>query len=243
MKQNDPNFDASYIALKQTKLFRGVAREVLQMILGDCEYTEWQKGENIDSDLTDQYLFILLDGKVKITQIDPRSGRSVALFLLQTGDIYDFLPLLDGKEHLSFPVPLEPCKLLRVPLETARDWIRNYAEFNQAILPYLGDKMREMESFSISLVFHDTTTRLANLILKHTKECKDDKTHHYSVKLINNLSHESLAELIGSVRAVVSIQLKKLKEEETIVSKRGQLAVKNLEKLLHRCDIEKHSNI
>ncbi len=238
MKQTNSSFDTSYKALRHTQLFKDVKEEILKTIINDCEPIEWKKGESIDSNFTNRYLFILISGKIKITQINPQSGRSVALFLLHTGDIYDFLPLLDEKEHLSFPVPLETCQLLRTPIETAREWINKYPEFNQAILPYLGDKIREMESFSVSMVFHDTATRLANLILKYTKVCKDNHTEHYSVDLINNLSHESLAELIGSVRAVATMQLKKLKEEGTIISKRGQLAVKNLEKLLHHCDIK-----
>ena len=232
MKQSDPNFDTSYTALKETALFKGVPKEALQTIISECDYKEWEKGESIDSDLLNRYLFIILSGKVKITQIDPQSGRSVALFLLQRGDIYDFLPLLDGKKHLSFPIPLESCSVLCTPLETARQWLQNYPELNREMLPYLGEKIRQLESFSISMVFHDTTTRLANLILKHTQSYPHSKEDHYPVELINNLSHESLAELIGSVRTVVSTQLRKLKEEGIVVSKRGKLAVKNLEKLL-----------
>ena len=42
--------------------------------------------------------------------------------------------------------------------------------------------------------------------------------------------------MIGSVRSVVSTQIQKLKKEEVILSTRGQLAVKNLERLLHKID-------
>ena len=97
--------------------------------------------------------------------------------------------------------------------------------------------MRALEAFSESLVFHDTTTRLAKLILKHVHKCKENSDEHYPVKLINNLSHEALAEMIGSVRSVVSTQMHKLKDEGAIVSKRGHLAVKNLDKLMKKCDL------
>jgi len=122
--------------------------------------------------------------------------------------------------------------VLSIPLEHARTWIDEHNEFNQAFLPYLGNKMRELEAFGTSMVFHDTTTRLATLILKHTHPHKSDTS--YPIKLINNLSHESLAELIGSVRSVVSTQMHKLKEEGIVNSKRGHLSVSNLEKLLKK---------
>lgn len=235
MRRDDPCYNDACEVLKNAKLFKNLDKKLLKEIVRACDLVKWQKGENIDYEIAKEYLFILIKGKAKLTQIDPNSGRSVALFLLQEGDIYDMFTLLDGKEHIAFPVPLEDCTLLRAPLSLARKWISKHPEFNEAFLPYLGDKMRELESFGLSLVFYDTTTRLANLILKHTKEC-EDKENGYPVKLINNLSHESLAELIGSVRAVVTMQLKKLKEEGTIVTKRGQMAVKNLEKLLKHCD-------
>jgi len=129
---------------------------------------------------------------------------------------------------------MDKMTVLSIPLDRARTWICEHSEFNKSFLPYLGNKMRELEDFGTSIVFHDTTTRLASLILKHTHP--DENDDHYSVKLIDNLSHESLAELIGSVRSVVSTQMHKLKEEGVIMSKRGQLAVSNLEKLMKKCN-------
>jgi CRP-like cAMP-binding protein len=181
-------------------------------------------------------VYVIIEGRVKITQVDPESGRSVALFLLKEGDIFDVFSLLDGKEHIVFPIPLDHVFLLSISLERAREWIEEHPEFNQAFLPYLGEQMRHLEAFGQSLVFHDTTTRLANLILKHTDTCDIEKDH-YPVTLINNLSHESLAELIGSVRSVVSTQMQKLKEEGVIISKRGHMAVENLEKLIKKCEL------
>jgi len=172
---------------------------------------------------------------LKLSQIDIKSGRSATLFLLSSGDIYDVFSLLDGKEHSVEPVPLDNMELLKLPLEKARGFIKEYPEFNEAFLPYLGKRMRELESFSESLVFNDTLTRLSKLILRHTN--RDKESEHYPVKLINNLSHEAIAELIGSVRTVVSLQIKKLKEEKIIVKHKGHLVVKDLEKLINKCKV------
>lgn len=170
-----------------------------------------------------------MEGRLKVTHVDPDTGRSLALFLKGEGDIFDVFTLLDGKEHVIFPIVMDRMEVLRIPLEKARQWLLQHPEFNASFLPYLGDKMRKLESFGTSLVFHDTNTRLAKLILDHTHPHK--KEGHFPVKLINNLSHESLAELIGSVRSVVSTQMHKLKEEGIIFHKRGHLAVDDLEEL------------
>jgi len=221
--------------LKEFELFSSLEANTLQDILDECTQITWKKAETIDAEIGMKYFHIIISGRLKLTQIDPKTGRSIALFLLEEGDIFDVFSLLDGEEHTVFPVALDDVELLCIPMLKARAWLEKHAEFNKKFLPYLGKQMRTLEKFGESLVFHDTSTRLASLILKHIG-IKDKHSKVHSVKLINNLPHESLAEMIGSVRSVVSSQMHKLKEEEVILSKRGYLAIKNLEKLVKKCD-------
>jgi len=242
MDRQRPLYEQAYRTLKNAPLFKDLDEETIRGILDECTETEWKRGETIDPEVGSHTMFVIISGRVKITQVDPESGRSISLFLLKEGDIFDVFSLLDGKEHIVFPIPLDHVFLLSIPLTRAREWIEEHPEFNKAFLPYLGEQMRALEAFGQSLVFHDTMTRLANLILKHTNTCDvEQDEHHYPVKLINNLSHESLAEMIGSVRSVVSSQMQKLKEEGVIISKRGHMAVENLEKLMKKCDLFHHS--
>ncbi len=223
--------------LHNSELFEGVDEPLLQALISECEPVSWKKGETLDPDLARKHLYIILDGRLKMTQIDPNTGRSVTLFLLNSGDIYDIFTLLDDHEHITFPIALDHIDALRIPLPRAREWLCEHQEFNKQFLPYLGKMLRHLEAFSESMVFDDTMTRLAKLILRHTDPNKRDHHGHFPVRLIHNLSHESLAEMIGSVRAVVSTQIHKLKEEEIVLSKRGHLAIKNLEALLKKSDI------
>jgi len=236
MDRNSALYNQAKTLLTQAKLFKDVDEDLRESILSVCQVTHWKKGETINNDRGMHFCHIILEGRLKITQIDPKTGRSIAPFLLECGDIYDIFCLLDGKEHEVFPIAMDNLTLLYAPIETAREWIREHPKFNEAFLPYLGSLMRRLESFGESMVFDDTTTRLAKLILRHIQPKEEENGEHYPVKLINNLSHESLAEMIGSVRSVVNTQLKKLKEEEILLSRRGHLAVKNLEKLIHRID-------
>ena len=241
MNPQSPRYDEAYKTLSNSLLFGGLDASTIRGIIDECTPVEWKKGETIDPEIGMQFMYVIIKGRLKITQVDPESGRSVAPFLLKEGDIFDVFSLLDGKEHIVFPIPLDHMFLLSIPLARAREWIEEHPEFNKAFLPYLGEQMRALEAFGQSLVFHDTTTRLANLILKHTDSCETEHDH-YPVKLINNLSHESLAEMIGSVRSVVSTQMQKLKEEGVVISKRGHMAVENLEKLMKKCDLFHHQH-
>ncbi len=229
--------------LHNTFLFNKVDNKSIKTILQHFSIENFTKGENINPDLSTKYLYIIVQGKLKITNIDPKTGRSIALFILHSGDIHDIFTLLDGKEHIVFPIALDDVVALKIPLNKARKIINDYPEFNARFLPYLGKRLRELENFSESLVFDDTATRLSKLILKHIVKDKENNTKkELPLKLINNLSHESLSELIGSVRSVVSIKMEQLKKDGIIVSKRGYLAVKDIEKLIEKCDIFKGHN-
>ncbi len=229
----DSLYDEAYSILQNSRLFSNIDEKTCKGMFRECKIVKWKKSETIDPQIGTKYLHIIVKGRLKVTLVDPATARSIAPFLLSEGDIFDFFSLLDGKEHIVFPIAMDNVESLYLPLQRAREWICEHPEFNISFLPYLGEKMRELEHFGESIVFESTATRLAKLILKHTVPQEKNKDEHcYPVKLINNLSHESLAELIGSVRSVVSTQMHKLKEDETILSKRGHLGVKNLEKLI-----------
>ncbi len=236
MSSDDPFYKQTLNTLKHNILFNQLDQKTLEGLLAKLKPVQWKKGETIDSEIGTKYCHIIIEGRLKVTHIDPETGRTVAPFLLSEGDIFDVFSLLDGEEHIVFPIAMDNVSALYLPLEEARQCIAEHPEFNKQFLPYLGNMMRQIEHFGISQIFDDTITRLANLILRHTHPEKDPHDGHCEVRLINNLSHESLAEMIGSVRSVVSAQMHKLKEEEIILSKRGHLAVKNLEKLIQKID-------
>lgn len=57
------------------------------------------------------------------------------------------------------------------------------------------------------------------------------------MKLINDLSHDMIAKMIGSVRAVVNRSMQKLKADEVLETTRKEKRVKNLSELIKRCEI------
>ena len=231
MKITSAHYNETIALLKNSPFFAKVSSDVIDDMLLHFTYITVRRSTEFDCDIGMKYFHIILKGRLKINQTDPDTGKSVCIFLLSDGDGFDIFPLLDGKEHLVSPIAIDDMIVLRAPLKKVQEWIAVHPEFNSAFLPYIGKRLRTLESFHESIVFHDTKTRLANLILKHTSEIKDKATNSYPVKLINDLSHETLAELVATSRSVLSVQMKNLRNEGVVVSKRGSLAVKNLNKL------------
>ena len=177
-----------------------------------------------------EHFFVLLEGRVKVSQINFETGKEQILYLLSKGDMYDVVSLLDGKEHENVAMALDDVKLLVFPIELFREWVATKPSFNKLFLPYVGKQLRSMENLASDLSLYDTTTRLVKLIARNIEQ-EDGKQ---TLKLINNLSHEELANLIGTVRKVLNRNLQALKKEGLIDIKRKEIYIKDSQNLLEQ---------
>jgi CRP-like cAMP-binding protein len=218
--------------LAGSPLFGALPADTLREMFANARLFDYPKGTTIDNDGGMEWFNVLLAGRVKLLLSDPISGRNFAPFLLEAGEAFDLITLLDGAPHTTTPVVQEAATLWRLPMAEARAWLKRYPAFNAALLPYLATQMRHLESLSASVIFDDTATRLARIILRHARPVEGEER----ILAVEGLSHELLAELVGSVRSVVSTQLKKLREEGLIMHRRGRILVEDLEKLRQRIE-------
>ncbi|VAW78051.1 hypothetical protein MNBD_GAMMA13-1347 [hydrothermal vent metagenome] len=165
-------------------------------------------------------------------RINPRSGRSITLYLLGPGDGIDMTTLLNSKPHEVAAAAIDDITLISVPLQAARDWIVLHPKFNRNFLPYLGEQIRKLEDLATDLALYDTMTRLARLILRHIAPHSphaEDGKHH--LKLIHNLHDESLARMVGSVRQVVNRHLQHWRKQNILHKGKFRTEVTELETL------------
>jgi len=185
-------------------------------------------GDNLNTvlDMT-KYFYFIMEGKLKISQIDFASGKEQMLQLLTRGDMLDVVTLLDGKPHDFYGVALEKSDLIEVPMENVRYLLDKDPAFKQLFFPYMATQLRSMENLVTELSFYDVYQRLVNLFSRFIDTSKEKA----SFRLINNLSHEDLAAMVGSVRKVVNRNLQKLKSEGIISMSRKKLGLESLKKL------------
>jgi len=181
-----------------------------------------------------EHFFIILEGRVKISQINFANGKEQILYLLSKGDMYDIISLLDGKLHENVVMALDDVKLLVFPIELFREWIETKPSFNKLFFPYVAKQLRDVETLATDLSLYDTTTRLVKLIARNIDQEGDKQT----LKLINNLSHDELASLIGTVRKVLNRNLQALKKEGLIDIKRKEIHIKDSQNLLEHLPTE-----
>jgi len=233
MDQDSPRYAHCLEILSTAALFSSLEEAALKNMLGLFRYETRLKGETaISPQQASDHFYIIISGRAKVSTYNPENGREHILLLIGPGDSFDLISLLDGEWHEAAAIPLEDMEVLCTTVQQARAWIEQHPEFNRAFLPYLGKQMHELADQSNDLSLYDTEARLARLILRNLV---DDESPQ-EVRLINDLSQETLAAMIGSVRVVVTRHLQKWKQEKIIAGKRGHWSILDLEALLNKAN-------
>ncbi len=93
--------------------------------------------------------------------------------------------LLDGKPHDVLYEVIDNVKVLQLPMEKVREWLRTNEQFNKHFFPYLASQMRYTEELASDLSLYSTAERLSKLLLQNINP---NDTHHY--KLLQDLSKQ-----------------------------------------------------
>ena len=215
--------------------FEGLSDQLIDEINRVGLIREYPKGyPAMDADDTLRAFYIIIEGRLKVYQYNPHNNREQTLYLLGPHDMFDVLTVLDGLRHDVMTEAIDTVKALELPIEKVREWLDTNPAFNRAFFPYMAKQMRQVEELATDLSLYDTSTRLMKLILKNL-DLKNPVKH---LGLLQNLPHEEIASMIGTVRHVVNRHLQQLKREGVLNIERKRLAVNDVKKLLEKVERE-----
>jgi len=183
-------------------------------------------------DVMRQKFFFVLEGRIKVSQINLKDGKEQSLKILTSGDMYDVVTLLDNKIHDNLLQALDDVKIIVFPIHIVRAWMYHDPNFNKLVFPYIAQQFRDMEELALDLSFYNTSERLLKLIAKNINHKNPSKLH-----LIHDLPHEEIASLIGTVRKVLNRHIQKLKHDGIIDVKRKNIEIKDKQKLLNNLSL------
>ncbi len=219
-------------ALKENQLLKGLPEDNLTGILDELEEEKWPKNTcRVDRQKSLYHFYFIVSGRLKVYKLDTATGREFTLFILTKNDVFDLLCLLEKAEHPVFYETLDKVVLLSAPMEKMRKWVRENPEINSNMLPYLCQQLKTMEEYASNITLIDISTRLAKLILKNIN------SESKKLEMINDLSNEELANLIGSTRAVVNRHLQEFKNDGILSLGRQKVEIRDLKLLLERANI------
>ena len=204
------------------------------LIVKNSKDLYFKKGENpLSSGDTLHYFYFIMSGKIKIYDIEFETSKEQTLYMLSHGDMFDVVALLDGKPNQYISEVLEEAHVIQVPLSDVEQMILNDVKFRQFFFSYVASQLKSMENLAVSLSFYDVYQRVLQLFARFTKTVNGES----KLDVIDNLSHDDLASMVGSVRKVVNRSIQKIKKDGIIEVSRKNIHIKNFQKLLDKLNV------
>ena len=172
-------------------------------------------------DETPETLFLLKTGKVQIYRISP-DGKRFIISNIEPGMFFGELALLRQSIYDSFAETVEDSTLYVMGRRDLEYLIGRYPIIGVRIMQTLADRLSEAETQLEDLALKSLTARLATLILRLTSEA--------DARVIG-LTHNDLAERVGTSRETATQALNELKNAGLIAIGRKRIDVLNRQAL------------
>ena len=208
----------------ETNLLERVARLSLPRRLGVGETLFWEE-EPADA------LYGVARGLIRIWVHGP-DGRELTLNLMESGDFFGEIALLDGLPRTASASALADTEMLSVPRAAFLDLMKAEPKLALHIIELLCERLRHNTDRIRDAAFLDLGTRLAKtleaLALGHGTESDE------GILITAKLNQSELAQLLGVTREAVNKQLKQFADAGLILSKGGRIIVRDSDGLAAR---------
>lgn len=217
------------------KLFKGLTDEQLDAVSRSFRRETWSRQSSLPPGRALQLFTVIVSGRMEVMRYHPETDRRLTVALLEPCEAFDVLTLMDGKMHDVITRAAEPVVSLTAPLPAVRRWVDQIPAFEHALLREVAQQMHAMEDLAAEIALFDTPTRLSNLILKYAEPDPGSPEGHPQY-VLRGMSHDMIARMIGSVRAVVNRCLQEMKTGDAVQLRRHEIRINDLESILARAD-------
>lgn len=167
-------------------------------------------------------LFLLQEGRVQLYRISPE-GKKLVIATLGPGALFGEMALLGQQMHNAFAEAVEDCSIMMLNRTDLERLILNVPAIGRRILALTHKRLSDAEARLEDIAFKGIPARLASLLLRLAAE-QDGRT-------ITGLTHQDLAEMIGTYRETATQVLNDLKNDGLIEIGRKRITILDRERL------------
>ena len=171
-------------------------------------------------------VYFLIKGAVKLSRVY-EAGEEITVALLRENSVFGVLSLLTHHRADRFyhAVAFTQVELLSVPSEQVEKAMRDDPELPIVMLRGLSSRILQTEMMIETLAHRDMESRLVSFLLILCRDFGLPSGQGITVDL--KLSHQAIAEAIGSTRVTVTRLLGELREQEKISIHKKKITVHN----------------
>ncbi len=215
--------------LRRVPLFEGLEEPHLLALAEKMAERSLKKGEVLffEGELGDS-LYIVRTGTVKVYRV-AEDGREKTLALLGSGEFFGEMALLDEGPRSAIAETLEPSGFYLLHRNDFLSTLTENPSIALQIIRVLSLRIRQTNAQIMDIVFRDVrgrvATTLAELCSRHGVKTES------GVRIELKLTHQELANLVGTARETVSRILAELQDVHCLTVDGRYLVLKDMEKL------------
>jgi CRP/FNR family cyclic AMP-dependent transcriptional regulator len=170
-------------------------------------------------------IFVLCKGSVKLS-INSPNGRTMIVKLAEPGEVLGLSATISGKPYEVTAETIDPCQVNFVKRDDFLRFLKDDVEACFKVAEQLSDKYhtacQEVRTLGLS---HSASEKLANLLLEWS--CKNGESAKSEPRLKLRLTHEEIAQMIGTSRETVTRLFAEMKRRQIVQSKGSTLLIRN----------------
>ena len=177
--------------------------------------------------------FFVLEGSVKVTRLS-KDGREVILAMLNEGDFFGEMSLLDGESRSANVIALEKTEVLTLDRRDFLDVVNDYPQIAVMLLKELAGRLRKSDRQIASLSLSDAEKRIALCIIRFADE--QGVIQNGKVSNPKTPIQQDIANMAGTSRETVSRALSILEKEGLIARNGRELMILDYKKFIKEFD-------
>jgi len=169
------------------------------------------KGEFIFSaGETSHHVFLLLKGRVKIYQ-PSTVGKEAILWFCFAGELFGLAEAARGGGRVVSAQACDVCEVLCISQAQFTSFLETHPQTALVIVQVLACRLRVLGDVVINLISDDVRTRILKMALQLSARCGIPSPHGLCLDI--TLTHQEIADMIGTTRQTVTTTLGQLERE------------------------------
>jgi CRP/FNR family cyclic AMP-dependent transcriptional regulator len=196
-------------SLRTIPLFSSVSDEDLESIASLLIERRFPKHKTIvEEGLPGDYMYVIREGRVKVTKLSG-DGREKILELLEAGSFFGEMSLLDSAPRSASVKALTEVRVLALARNDFLNVLRRSPDLALAVIQELTQRLRQQDEQASALSFQRVKERTQGLLMRLAR----DDTGVPGRLATPSLTHQQIADMIGTSRETVTRAVKNLKQD------------------------------
>lgn len=215
--------------LHRVTLFSHLSSNQLKKVSQLLHYRKFSKNKIIFTEKEyGNAFYIILSGMVRIFKLGP-TGKKKVLAILKENDSFGEMAELDKTQRSAYVEAFTDTELLEVKRKDFEFFLKTNPQIMWEMLQTLSSRLRRADEEIKNLVSQTIYGRVAYTILDLAK--KYGKRMEKGIKIAFPLTHQEIAELVGSPREVVTKTINEFEKKNYLLDQEKYLILVNREAL------------